>query len=136
MIFRNKNLKYYSLIGKTDINQLLYIIENAKFVIGNDTSAIHIAASYNVPTLAISSAVSGNRFYPYVVDSEEKRIVDFIRKDVECKKCSFSHDGFLNCIGLTGIYTKKKKCISDISSLDLISEADKFLDKIKGEQKL
>ena len=133
-VFRNANIKYYSLIAKTDIYELEYVIANAIFVIGNDTSAIHMAISYNVPVLAISSAVSGQRFYPYYIESEDKRIVRVIKKEIDCSCCSFQYDTFVKCIGIENVGVKKKKCLSLITAEDIIEEANLLLKEIQEEK--
>ncbi len=40
------------LTGKTTIRELLFVIENSRLVISNDSAPMHIASAYNVPVIA------------------------------------------------------------------------------------
>ena len=125
--FMNGNIEYYSYIGKTSLEELQTLISHAKFVIGNDTSAIHMAAALNVPSLCISSSASSNRFYPYVVDNVEHGCAPIcIKSPCECEGCSFSPDTFLKCMSSS---EKKfiKKCIADIEVKNVIKQVDILL---------
>ena len=83
--FLDRYLNFYSYIGKTNLEELQKLIENAKFVIGNDTSAIHMAAALGVPSVCVSSSASSNRFYPYDVDNNNGVAPICVKKDVPCK---------------------------------------------------
>lgn len=56
-----------NLSGKTSLMDFISIIAKARLVISNDSSAIHIAAALNVPSVCIGSERYG-RFMPYKVD--------------------------------------------------------------------
>jgi ADP-heptose:LPS heptosyltransferase len=128
--FRDKNeFKYYNYIGKTTLNELIYLISKAKFVLGNDTSAIHIASSVKVKSLCVSSAASGERFYPYKADNLSGYEPDFIRKKVDCEGCSFDKDSFIKCVkGKTN--DPLKHCLRDISASDFIEKFNEFITKV------
>ncbi|MBO5889238.1 MAG: glycosyltransferase family 9 protein, partial [Clostridia bacterium] len=125
--FENKNeFNYYSYVGKTSLEELIYLISKAQFVIGNDTSAIHIAASVKVKSLCVTSAASLNRFYPYVADNMHGFEPSFIRKKVDCEGCSFSKDTFISCVkGVT--LDPVKHCLRDITVNDFIEKFNEFI---------
>jgi ADP-heptose:LPS heptosyltransferase len=53
--------------GNTDLSQLAAILSNAQFLLTNETSAVHIAAAYGVPTVCILGGGHYGRFMPYQV---------------------------------------------------------------------
>lgn len=61
----SKNKAIIDLTGKTDLKQLTLIINNAKLLITNDTSAAHIGPAVNVNTIALSQMHYYGRFLPY-----------------------------------------------------------------------
>lgn len=46
------------LQGQTDINQTAFILDNSKMHIGNDSFAVHMASSFNIPIVALYSVSS------------------------------------------------------------------------------
>ena len=93
--FINGTFECYSLIDKTTILQLICVISKAQFVIGNDTLAMHIAASCNVKALCVSLATNGDRFYPYIC-GEQRPIC--IKHNPECQGCTSHFDTHLMCL--------------------------------------
>lgn len=57
--------RVYNLINKTSIIDLVSIISKAKFVVGNDSAAVHIAAATHVPSICIFHGAHFGRFLPY-----------------------------------------------------------------------
>lgn len=85
----------YSLVDKTSVMQLVSVISKARFVIGNDTLAIHIAASCNVKALCVSLATNAGRFYPYICG--ERRPI-CIKRSPECQGCTSHFETHLMCL--------------------------------------
>lgn len=56
------------LTGRTSISEVIDIIGNAKFVISNDTSGVHIACATNTPSIANVGGWHFNRFLPYHIE--------------------------------------------------------------------
>jgi ADP-heptose:LPS heptosyltransferase len=54
--------------GKTNLVEMVYLIKEAEFLISNETSAVHIAASVKTPTVCISNGNHFGRFNPYPKD--------------------------------------------------------------------
>ncbi len=73
-----------NLVGQTTMGQLKAIIENANIVLSNDSAAVHIAASFNIPTVAIfGPTVKKWGFFPL---SDKYTVIE--KKDVACRPCS------------------------------------------------
>ena len=115
------------MTGKTDINELLTIINKAAFVIGNDTSAIHFAAALNVQAIAIAGQFAATRFYPYVLEEEPEHFLPpiFVATEMECSGCSFHYQKMFQCMRLPA--NKKIDCIHRIKVQDVIDALDKVL---------
>ncbi len=55
-----------SLVGKTSLLEYAYVIKDAEFVLGNETSTSHFAAAFKVPYIFIlSNGSSYATFHPY-----------------------------------------------------------------------
>lgn len=54
-----------NLMGQTRTDQLVAIIAQSRFLISNETSAVHIAAAVNKPTICIANDLFFGRFHPY-----------------------------------------------------------------------
>lgn len=61
-----------NLAGKTNIAQLVSVISNADFFIGNETAGIHIAIATRTPSVCIVGGGHFGRFVPYPTDILEK----------------------------------------------------------------
>lgn len=124
--FLKNGLEFYSYVGKTSIQELIYIISKARFVFGNDTSATHIAASLNVPTVCVRSAVSKNRFYPYVVDilKEENVLPVDVGVNPKCAGCSL--DGKFRACRDRAMIKGKMDCICRVTAEMVIEETERF----------
>lgn len=53
--------------GKTSLLDLFFLIKNAQFLVGNETSAIHIAAATQTPSVCVLGGGHFGRFMPYVL---------------------------------------------------------------------
>ncbi len=62
-----------NLAGQTDLGQLAAVIAGAKFVVSNETSAVHIAAAVGVPSVCILGGGHFGRFVPYDVEVADNR---------------------------------------------------------------
>lgn len=56
------------LTGRTSIFDVIDIIGNAKFVVSNDTSGVHIACATNTPSIANAGGWHFKRFLPYHIE--------------------------------------------------------------------
>lgn len=111
------------LSGKTSIKQLSSVIAQSKFVLTNDTSAVHFAIAWKVPNLCISKGCDIGRFVPYhdSVLSENRILHKTIYTENECSgktqsKCFASNEVF--------------PCIKNITAEMVMQETEYLLDKI------
>lgn len=58
-----------NLAGETTLPELVEVIRRAKFLVGSDTSAVHIAAAVGTPSVCIFGGGHYGRFLPYVAES-------------------------------------------------------------------
>jgi ADP-heptose:LPS heptosyltransferase len=61
----NKKMIINNLCGKTSLVELVGIISESRLLISNETSAVHIAAAVETPTICIANGERINRFSPY-----------------------------------------------------------------------
>lgn len=57
------------LTGKTAIKDVIDLIGNAKFVVSNDTSGVHIACATKTPSVVIVGGWHYDRFLPYHIEN-------------------------------------------------------------------
>ncbi len=79
--------KILDLTGNTSLLELSYVISKSKCVISNDSSPIHIASAFNIPTLAIFGATIPEFGYTPLSD---KTYISQIQ--IECRPCGI-HGG-------------------------------------------
>ncbi|WP_187849593.1 glycosyltransferase family 9 protein [Helicobacter pylori] len=61
---RHKNA--ISLVNQTDLVEYLYLLKNASFAMGNESSIMHLSACLKIPhAFIVSSGLSSPRFHPY-----------------------------------------------------------------------
>ena len=88
--FKEKvTIPYIDLVGKTSLNDYIYIISKSKLLITNDTSAYHIGVIQEVPVAIITGAYTYERYVLYDFKGKEKyRIPCTIVKNKKCKNCN------------------------------------------------
>jgi ADP-heptose:LPS heptosyltransferase len=115
--FKDFGFTGYSYVGKTNVGQLIELISRAKFVIGNDTAAIHIASMCKVKSLCVAASTSADRFYPYIV-GDVKPIA--VRHFPLCRGCSFDIKTNLKCIGGAQNSVGLPTCFSQITTEEIL----------------
>lgn len=78
-----------NLAGKTTLPELVEVIRRAKFLVGSDTSAVHIAAAVGTPSVCILGGGHYGRFLPYVVDSDEQIAPVPVVHRMDCFGCNW-----------------------------------------------
>lgn len=73
--------KALSIAGRTNLKELVAVIEKAAFFVTNDTGPMHIAAAKNVPVFAIFGPANPVRTGPYGA------IHTVIREEMDCAPC-------------------------------------------------
>jgi len=76
--------------GKTTLLQFISIIAHAQFVVSNETSAIHIAAAVNTPSVCILGGGHYGRFVPYKLEKKTARPLPIVvSEEMECFGCNW-----------------------------------------------
>lgn len=102
-----------NMVGKTSILQLVALISKASFIIGNDSSAVHIAAASRVPSICILPGAHFNRFVPYPEDMPESRYNPLaVYYKMDCFGCNYKCKKPIN-----GVY----ECLEKIT-VDMVNE--------------
>lgn len=104
----SKNKKIINLIGKTNINQVGYIISKSKLVVGNDSGVGHIAAALDIPVISIFGPGFYKQWKPY------GRNCYIIQSNV-CNPCGSNPD------------CKHINCLNSITSNQVIDVVKKIL---------
>ena len=75
--------------GKTSLGELATIIKGAKLLIGNDSSAVHIAAAVGTPAFCVVGGGHFGRFVPYRLEKETTKPMPIaIFHQMECYGCN------------------------------------------------
>lgn len=82
------------LTGRTSVFDVIDIIGNAKLVVTNDTSGVHIAAATNTPSVANAGGWHFKRFLPYSIEDlkTEDRMPLVAHTQMPCYYCTWSWD--------------------------------------------
>ena len=79
-----------NLAGKTSMGELVEMIRNANLLIGNETSAIHIAAATDTPSVCIVGGGHFGRFMPYDSDNKSNTILPIaVFNKMDCFGCDW-----------------------------------------------
>lgn len=65
-----RSVPVLNLAGKTSLVELVEVIRGAKMLVGNDSSAIHIAAATGTPSVCIHGGGHWGRFMPYELEKK------------------------------------------------------------------
>ena len=110
-----------SLIGKTNLNEVMEIIYHSRFYIGLDSGLMHIAVALNKPTFTIWGA-SNPKLYGYDWMGERHKVISL---NLPCAPCS----SWLNA-NTTRVSNSNQcpdfKCIKEISVEMVVKELDSF----------
>ena len=108
-LISSRNKKVINLCGQTDLPMLTNFIKNSQFIIGNESAAIHIAASINKISFCILGGGHFGEFMPYPNFSERNSY--YIHEYMECFNCNW------NC---SLAKEKKYHCITSIKVRDVL----------------
>lgn len=110
-----QNAQVISLFNKTNLDELKAIIAGAKLVVSNDSAAIHIAAAFDTPTLAIfGPTVKKLGFFPL---AQKSKVVETAQ--LACRPCSLH--GPMRCP------KKHFKCMDSITVDQVLEQARTLL---------
>lgn len=120
-IVRKSKAKLISLTGKTNLQEFLTVLENAKLVITNDTSCTHMAASVNATTLCILGGGHFGRFLPFP-QYENRKTPKCIYYQMDCFNCNW------NCKFQLAKF-EEAPCIKNISLKQVIHSVNVMLEE-------
>lgn len=83
-----------SIVGKTDLKELVCVVKKAKLMVCNDTGPMHIAAALKVPVFAIFGPTNPLRTGPYGM------IHTVTRKDIPCSPCYKKNCATMECLNM------------------------------------
>ncbi len=91
VVLANSSARLLNFAGKTTLEQLTGLIKNARFVISNDSVAIHIAVATNTPSVCILGGGHYGRFVPYVVKQQTtKNLPIVVTHKMDCFNCNWT----------------------------------------------
>lgn len=104
-------LPWRNFVGKTTLAQMLHILNRAKLFVGNDSSAVHMAAAIGTPAVCIMGGGHFGRFFPYGNLNRNK----IVYKKMDCFGCNW------RC------KYSKIRCIEDIEVKDVLEAVQSVL---------
>ncbi len=107
--FKIKN--YKNLVGKTTIKELCSLIGGCSLFITNDSGPMHIAAAYQIPTVAIFGPTNDQETSQW---SNPKGVI--VKKEIPCAPCM-----------KRSCPLKHHNCMKSIHAQDVITAAQKVL---------
>jgi len=81
-----------NLAGKTSLPELVEVIRGAKFLLGNETSAVHIATAVGTPSVCILGGGHYGRFMPYVLELDNQVAPITVSHWMDCFGCNWLCD--------------------------------------------
>ena len=99
ILIQNEVTNFKNLSGKTSINELISYIKNLDLFITGDSGPMHIAGSFEVPTVSIFGPTKDSETSQWMTS---KNVI--IKKSVECqpcmkRECPLGHNNCMNHIG-------------------------------------
>jgi len=93
---------FINLAGKTNIEQLINYISKLTLFITNDSGPMHIAATFDIPTVAIFGPTNEKETAPF------SKFAKIIKKELDCspcmkRECSLSGDDYKKCMKLVEV---------------------------------
>ncbi|QWE08947.1 glycosyltransferase family 9 protein [Polynucleobacter ibericus] len=116
---RKQDPRIINLAGKTTLRELVSILKGAILVIGNDSSAIHIANSVGTRSICILGGGHFGRFLPYPEDSSDIKPITLFKK-MDCYQCNW------RCTKAQ-IFTDGAPCIQGMGVDEVKSEIEHLL---------
>lgn len=114
-------------VNRTTLPELTSLIAQSLFVIGNDSSAVHLAAATRVPSICILHGAHFNRFFPYPKGLlEEKYMPRSVFYMMDCFNCNYI------CSQGESV---PFECLKKLSVLAVKKEVDKLLKDIGYENR-
>jgi len=88
-VIQTSGMNATNLAGKTSLSELVEVIRRAKILVGNETSAVHIAAAVGTPSICILGGGHYGRFLPYMVESDGHIAPVPVAHRMDCFNCNW-----------------------------------------------
>ena len=82
-------MKALNMAGKASLPELAEMIRRAKYLVGNDTSAVHIAAAVGTPSVCILGGGHYGRFLPYAIETDKQVAPVPVTHRMDCFNCNW-----------------------------------------------
>lgn len=122
--------RLFNIAGKTNIKQWIAVLQNAKFVLTNESGSIHIAASCAVPSICIGEQKYGNKWLPYRVEyiRDDDCFPTIVRgPKLSCEFCAATSFSFSEeckrCYQEYGVV----RCVYEVTEEMIISEVEQYI---------
>lgn len=118
------------LTGETSVPVLASVIQSARLVLSNDTSAVHLAAATGVPAVVVVGGWQWNRFLPYpdVLGEVAARVhVVSMEQDMACFNCDW------RCVQ-PHVVGEALPCVSRVPLERVIGAVDRVLSRVAVAQ--
>jgi ADP-heptose:LPS heptosyltransferase len=121
IIMASANAPLINRIGTTSLNALVEIVAGASLLIGNETGAVHIAASVGTPSVCIAGGGHYGRFVPYppVINSKRAR-PRIVTHRMPCFNCDW------NC-SYRPARGQPAPCVAGVAEEDVWREVERVL---------
>lgn len=121
------------LTGRTSISDVIDIIGNAKLVVSNDTSGVHIACATNTPSVVDVGGWHFQRFFPYHIEDvkPENHLPLAAYTELPCYYCDWDWDIIAerNPECLEHLKAgESSSCISAITAEQMLELVDRVID--------
>lgn len=107
-LIKNGVRNFKNLAGKTSVEELIEYIANLNLFISNDSGPMHIAASFQIPTVAIFGPTRDKETSPWMNKNSE-----IVKKNLNCQPCMKR-----TC------HLKHHNCMKQIKSVDVLIAID------------
>lgn len=108
------NLNIINKAGKTTLHEFISIIEKSSLLIGNDSSAVHIASSVKTKSIVILGGGHFGKFHPYPKNLEYRFKPVPIFKKMDCYGCNW------NCTNQNKSSNRALPCISEVEVCEVL----------------
>lgn len=80
------NRLFVNTSGKTSLEELMFLVANARLIIANDSGPMHLAAALGKPVLGIFGPTLPRRFAPYPLNKKQNLYIQAPKNDLKLLK--------------------------------------------------
>lgn len=107
----------FNFAGMTKLTELVEVIRNAQFLFANETSAIHIAAAVDTPSVCLVGGGHYGRFLPYEIEQHDihRLMPNVATHKMDCFNCNWQ------CVHIKDL-DETVPCIKNITMQDVLAQ--------------